>query len=65
MDISMQTTAFGSPEPAHTLPGGRPDDLPISAAVWDAADHYGKQSQAVVAALYEAVKKLEASSRAV
>ncbi len=55
----MQTTTFGSPEPTHRLPGSRPDDLPIAAAIWDAGDKYGKESQAVVTALYEAVKQLE------
>jgi hypothetical protein len=44
----MQTTSFGGPDHGLRLPGPRPDELPISAAVWDAADNYGKQSQAVV-----------------
>lgn len=62
----MQTTTFaGGAEPAHRLPGARPDDLPISAAVWDVADRYGRQSEAVVLALYEAVKKLEAEHRGI
>jgi len=62
-DISMQTTHFGDPDGRQPfwLPGPRPDDLPISAAVWDVAKNYGKQSEAVVVALYEAVKQLEAS----
>lgn len=61
-DISMQSTTTGGPrQPSHYLPGPRPDDLPISAAVWDVAKSYGKQSEAVVIALYEAVKKLEAN----
>lgn len=59
MDISMQTTTYGSPEPTHRLKGPRPGHLPLSAKVWDAADRYGKDSQAVVEALYEAVKYLE------
>jgi hypothetical protein len=60
-DISMQTTAYGgSGQPSHYLPGPRPNDLPISGAVWDVAKNYGKQSEAVVVALYEAVKQLEA-----
>jgi len=60
-DISIQTTTFGgSGQPSHYLPGPRPHDLPISAGVWDVAKNYGKDSAAVVAALYEAVKKLEA-----
>lgn len=37
----------------------RPDDLPISAAVWDIADGYGKDGAAVVEALYDAVRQLE------
>lgn len=61
-DISMQTTTtFGDHgQPSHYLPGPCPDDLPISAEVWDAAKTYGKDSAAVVVALYEAVKRLEA-----
>lgn len=55
----MRTTTFGPPEPTHRLPGPRPGELPIAAAIWDAGDKYGKQSQAVVTALYEAVKQLE------
>lgn len=63
-DISMQTTTIGgSGQPSYYLPGPRPDDLPISAAVWDVAKNYGKQSEAVVLALYEAVKKLEANQQ--
>ncbi|WP_234714168.1 hypothetical protein [Mycolicibacterium chlorophenolicum] len=61
-DISMQTTTIGhAGQPTHYLPGPRPDDLPLSAGVWDIAKKYGKQSEAVVVALYEAVKKLEAA----
>ena len=59
MDIAIQTTMFGSPEPLHRLTGARPERLPLAAMVWDAADHYGKDSQAVVHALYEALKQLE------
>ncbi|WP_264063080.1 hypothetical protein [Mycobacterium montefiorense] len=61
-DISVQTTTFGGDpdHQPHWLPGPRPDDLPISAGVWDVAKNYGKDSAAVVVALYEAVKKLEA-----
>ncbi|QFS89490.1 hypothetical protein FIV07_01965 [Mycobacterium sp. THAF192] len=66
-DISIQTTQFGDPDghQPHWLPGPRPADLPISAAVWDVAKSYGKQSDAVVIALYEAVKKLEAAQNGV
>jgi hypothetical protein len=62
VDIGMQTTTHGNPEPTHRLRGARPDDLPISAAVWDAADLYGKRSDAVIQALYDAVKQLETES---
>lgn len=58
----MQTTEFGGFGGSIGLPGPRPDDLPISAAVWDVADTYGKHSEAVVVALYEAVKALEGTA---
>lgn len=61
-DISIHHTQFGG-DPnyqPHYLPGPRPNELPISAEVWDAAKTYSKDSAAVVAALYEAVKRLEA-----
>ncbi|MET7774084.1 hypothetical protein [Nocardia sp. NPDC005366] len=45
--------------PSHALPGGRPEGLPLSASIYDASVTYGKDSQAVVVALYEAVKDLE------
>ncbi|QFS89124.1 hypothetical protein FIV07_00120 [Mycobacterium sp. THAF192] len=65
-DIGMHATTFGAAgQPSHHLPGPRPDELPISAAVWDVAKSYGKQSDAVVIALYEAVKKLEAAQNGV
>ena len=61
-DISIHHTQFGGDpdHQPHWLPGPRPSDLPISAEVWDAAKAYGKDSAAVVVALYEAVKSLEA-----
>jgi hypothetical protein len=65
-DISMQTTHFGGDPDGrqpYWLPGPRPDNLPISATVWDVAKSYGKQSEAVVVALYEAVKQLEANQQ--
>jgi hypothetical protein len=62
MDISIQSIDFVLSEPAHRLKGARPDDLPLSAAVWDAADRYGNDSKAVVQALYEALKQLESDS---
>ncbi len=55
----MQTNTVGSHQPWHRLPGDRPDRFPLSAAVWDAADRYEKNSQAVIEALYAAVKRLE------
>lgn len=61
-DISVQTTTFGgSGQPSHYLPGPRPEKLPISAKVWDVAKDYGKESEAVVVALYEAVMRLESA----
>jgi hypothetical protein len=59
MDISMQTTEFGHSERPHPW-GDRPDDLPLSAAVWDQAKTPGSErSTFVIKALYEAVKQLE------
>jgi hypothetical protein len=59
-DISVQTTQFGPYERPHPW-GDRPDDLPLSAAVWDKAKTPGSEtSPFVVKALYEAVKQLEA-----
>jgi hypothetical protein len=60
MDISVQHYGPNpNKPPSHALPGGRPDDLPISAAVYDRSISHGRQSQAVAEALYEAVKALE------
>ncbi|WP_280247611.1 hypothetical protein [Nocardia abscessus] len=60
-DISLQY--FGpdrNQPPSHALPGGPPPEgLPISAAVYKASITYGRDSNAVVEALYEAVKSLE------
>lgn len=65
MDISMQTTTYGPCEPPHPW-GKRPDDLPISAAAWDATKPPQSFSQtAVINALFEAIKKLEAAQRGV
>lgn len=60
MDLGMQTENFGGFESPHPW-GDRPDGLPLSAAVWDAAKTYDRTSQAVVDALYKAVKQLEAN----
>lgn len=46
-------------QPAHALRGGRPEGLPISAAVYDVSVTHGLKSEAVVTAIYEAVKSLE------
>ena len=59
-DISMQATTFGHYERPHPW-GERPDDLPLSAAVWDTAKPPGSEkSTFVIKALYEAMKVLEA-----
>ena len=63
-DISMQTTSFGPYERPHPW-GDRPDDLPLSAAVWDQAKAPGSEkSTFVIKALFEAVKQLEADLKA-
>ena len=63
MDISVQTTHYGPYEPPHPW-GERPDDLPISAAAWDAAKPPQSHSQAaVIKALFESVKQLEGELR--
>ena len=57
-DISMQTTHFGgSPDgrQPHWLPGPRPDDLPISAAVWDVAKNTEAAARQHVKGLLEQV----------
>jgi hypothetical protein len=64
MDISMRTTHHEPYEPPHPW-GARPDDLPISAAAWDKAKPPQSFSEtAVLKALYEAVKQLEANQEA-
>ncbi|MFI1241483.1 hypothetical protein [Nocardia salmonicida] len=63
MTISVETFGADPNRRANVLPGARPDDLPISAAVYDTSVGYGKTSVAVVEALYEAVKKLEDQAR--
>jgi hypothetical protein len=63
-DISVQTTEYWPPERPHPW-GDRPDDLPLSAAVWDIAKTPGNdRSTFVIKALYEAVKQLEANQKA-
>ncbi len=59
-DISVQTTEFGHYERTHPW-GDRPDNLPLSAAVWDKAKAPGSENSTFVTkALFEAVKQLEA-----
>jgi hypothetical protein len=58
----VRTEEFGSNQPPHPL-GDRPSDLPLSAAVWDKADHGMLKSEFVIIALYEAVKELECEVR--
>lgn len=59
MDISVQTTEYVPYERPHPW-GERPDDLPISASVWDKAKAPGSETSTfVIKALYEAVKSLE------
>ncbi len=56
----MRTMEFGNYERRHPW-GDRPDDLPLSAAVWDKAKAPGSENSTfVIKALYEAVKHLEA-----
>ncbi|MFA1705549.1 hypothetical protein ACDT10_21870 [Mycobacterium intracellulare] len=38
----------------------RPDDLPIAAALWDETQMYSSASNETAAAIYRAIKKLEA-----
>lgn len=38
----------------------RPDNLPLTAAIWDASHRYGRDSQAVAISVYAAIKRLEA-----
>ncbi|PPI89074.1 hypothetical protein [Nocardia nova] len=61
-NISVEHAPFGPDpsQPAHALRGGRPEGLPLSAAVYDVSVTYGRRSAEVVEALYEAVKSLEA-----
>ncbi|OCB41045.1 hypothetical protein A5675_11025 [Mycobacterium malmoense] len=62
-DISVQTTTFGPYERPHPW-GERPDDLPISAAAWDKARLPQSFSEtALIKALFEAVKQLEANQK--
>jgi hypothetical protein len=42
---------------SHPFHDDRPDDLPVSAAVWDAATEYS--GIGLTTALYQAIKQLE------
>jgi hypothetical protein len=46
--------------PRHPFNEDRPDHLPVSAEVWDAAPQYSSGSTAMAAVLYQAIKQLEA-----
>jgi hypothetical protein len=59
MNNMVQTVEYGNYEPPHPW-GDRPDNLPISAAAWDAAKPPQSFSPNVhIKALFEAVKHLE------
>jgi hypothetical protein len=55
----VQTTHHVAPEPPHPLGGPRPDELPISAAAWDAAKDTGADPRFVSKILFDAIKALE------
>lgn len=46
--------------PSHPFNEPRPDNLPISAEVWDGAPQYASGGDAAIRILYQAIKKLEA-----
>ncbi|WP_459548567.1 hypothetical protein [Nocardia sp. X0981] len=62
-DISVEHGYIGpdpTRPPGYAFPGGKPEGLPLSAAIYEHWNRSGGQaSQAVVHALYEAVKALE------
>ena len=62
-DISVEHRNIGpdpTRPPGYAFPGGKPEGLPLSATIYE---HWNKSggvaTQAVVTALYEAVKALE------
>ncbi|MGE2714345.1 hypothetical protein ACQI4L_09825 [Mycolicibacterium litorale] len=59
INVTNQQFGGGGRWPAHGFQEARPEDLPGSAAIWDAAAKYGRNSEAVAAATYQAVKALE------
>ncbi|MGK8506344.1 hypothetical protein [Nocardia asiatica] len=62
-DISVEQHFIGpdpNRTPGYAFPGGRPDELPLSAALYDVwCKSGGIASQAVITALYQAVRALE------
>jgi len=46
--------------PQHPFNEQRPDHLPVSAEVWDAAPQYSSGGTAMARVLYQAIKQLEA-----
>jgi hypothetical protein len=55
----VQTTHYSVPEPPHPLGEPRPDNLPISAEVWDAAKNQRHDQRTMARILYQAIKQLE------
>ncbi|MBA2785703.1 hypothetical protein [Mycobacterium canetti] len=55
----VQTTHYSAPEPPHPFGSPRPDDLPISAAAWDAAKNTSGDARFVFPVLFDAIKRLE------
>ncbi|MCX6468095.1 MAG: hypothetical protein NTW76_02105 [Corynebacteriales bacterium] len=59
-DISIQHLNPEPREPRPVFVGGDPgEDLPLSSAIYRAAENYGKNSQVVDEAIFAAVKALE------
>lgn len=56
---------FAPPEPPHPFREPRPDDLPISAAAWDAAKRTGGDAGFLLPVLFAAIKQLEAEVAAI
>lgn len=56
----VQTNSYQTPEPPNPLGGPRPDNLPISAAAWDAAAKMGTDPRFLIHLLFDAIKRLEA-----
>lgn len=56
----VQITHYDAPEPPNPFGDPRPDDLPISAAAWDAAKGTSGDPRFAMKALFDALKKIEA-----